>query len=38
MQAQTGAAGGGVRIPSPAELDVLTQYLVEHAADAQPPP
>jgi hypothetical protein len=38
MQAQTGAAGGGVRIPSPAELDVLTQYLAGHAADALPPP
>lgn len=38
MQAQTGAAGGGVRIPSPDELDVLTQYLAEHAADAQSPP
>lgn len=38
MQAQTGAAGGGVRIPSPAELDVLTRYLAGHAADALPPP
>ena len=38
MQAQTGAAGAGVRMPSPDELDVLTQYLAGHAADAQPPP
>jgi hypothetical protein len=38
MQAQSGAADGGVRIPSPAELDFLTQYLAGHAADALPPP
>jgi hypothetical protein len=36
MQDQSGAAGAGVRIPSPAELDVLTKYLAGHAAaDAQ---
>ena len=32
MQARTSADGAGVRIPSPAELDVLTEYLAKHAA------
>jgi len=36
MQDQNGAAGAGVRIPSPAELDVITRYLAGHATDAQP--
>ena len=35
MQDQNSAAGGGVRIPSPAELEVLTEYLAGHGADAQ---
>lgn len=38
MQAQTGAAGAGVRIPSTAELDAITQYLAGHAADARASP
>jgi hypothetical protein len=38
MQDQNGAAGAGVRIPSPAELDVLTQYLAKHASDARGQP
>lgn len=38
MQAQADAAGAGVRIPSQAEFEVLTQYLAGHAADTRPPP
>jgi hypothetical protein len=32
MQDQNSAAGGGVRIPSPSELDEITRYLEGHAA------
>jgi hypothetical protein len=32
MQNQNNAAGGGVRIPSPSELDAITRYLEGHAA------
>ena len=31
MQDQTSAAGGGVKVPSPAQLDEITQYLEGHA-------
>ena len=32
---QTKAAGGGVRVPSAAELDEITEYLSDHAAAAR---
>ena len=38
MQEQNGAAGGGVRVPTAAELDEITQYLAGHAADGRPTP
>ena len=34
MQDQSSAAGGGVRVPTAAELGELTQYLAGHASDA----
>jgi hypothetical protein len=35
MQDQNNAAGGGVKLPSAAELGDITQYLEGHAADRQ---
>lgn len=32
MQDQKSAAGGGVKLPNPTELDEITQYLAGHAA------
>jgi hypothetical protein len=38
MQDQNSAAGAGVRIASPAELDVITKYLAAHGAVANARP
>ena len=34
METQSNAAGGGVKLPSAAELDEITEYLAGHAAKA----